>query len=235
MSIRWKSCHRFLLGPCRCFQWNVPTLTPSSPSLRGRRPARHQPVASREPRSPAWSESRSCSCSSGWEMARSGWSGEESGPGPTAEWWDAEKETRNMRLSAWVLSVWNASSGCISPWLLGPIRTLRGNLANQRSVQRLPAFELQQLILLVVKPVSSLALFQVVSGSEVSEGRRAGFRRSGWFHQRGERHAFAESPEPHPPVRHRPHTANEDGKTHTQILKHTQTTKSRHPSNKLDM
>lgn len=58
----------------------------------------------------------------------------------------------------------------------------------------------------------------VVSGSEVSEGKRAGLGRSGRFHQRGERHAFTEPPEPHPPVRHRPHTAHEDGKTHTHTL-----------------
>lgn len=54
-------------------------------------------------------------------------------------------------------------------------------------------------------------VFPVVSGGEVSESQRVGFRRSGRFHQRGERHAFTESPEPDPPARHRPHTAHEDG------------------------
>lgn len=60
----------------------------------------------------------------------------------------------------------------------------------------------------------------VVSGGEVSESERVGLRRSGRLHQRGERHAFPEPPEPDPPVRHRPHAAHEDGKpvTHSYLL-----------------
>lgn len=53
--------------------------------------------------------------------------------------------------------------------------------------------------------------FPVVSGSKMPESKCTGLRRSGWFHQRGECHAFTEPPKPHPPVRHRPHTAYEDG------------------------
>ena len=64
----------------------------------------------------------------------------------------------------------------------------------------------------------SLCVFLVVSGGEVSEGQRVGLRRSGRFHQRGQRHALTEPPEPHPAVRHRPHTAHEDGKTRKTLI-----------------
>lgn len=93
----------FFLRSCRCFRWNDPTPTPSSPSLRGRRPAQPQPVAKLPPRSPAWSERRSCSCSSGSGTARSGWCGEESGPDPTAEWWDTVPALTRRQL---VLITW---------------------------------------------------------------------------------------------------------------------------------
>lgn len=69
-------------------------------------------------------------------------------------------------------------------------------------------------------------MFPAVGGREVSESRRVGLGRSGRLHQRGERHALAEPPEPHPPVRHRPHAAHEDGKTrraHTRAHTHVVT------------
>lgn len=69
-----------------------------------------------------------------------------------------------------------------------------------------------------VSLISSLLFFVVVSGSKMPEIKCTGLRRSGWFHQRGECHAFTEPPKPHPPVWHRPHTADEDGNpwdTHT--------------------